>query len=88
MNVTATDLVRSLVSTVCPACGDQKRIRNSICRACWDQLPRKAQARLYDQLGEGYEEAIENAFKLLERQRFQLPEPEPPAAPLFTTTKE
>lgn len=60
-----SDALRSLFSTLCPACGKSKVARQTLCRADFMKLPAGQRKHLYDGTGEGYEEAIEAAFKSL-----------------------
>lgn len=75
MNATRPELLASLRSTTCPACGDAKKAKQTLCLTCYRACKRGTQQRLYDLMGEGYEEAVQQAFKDLDRHRFQLPDP-------------
>lgn len=55
-------LVKSLLSDVCPACGGPKKPRHSMCGRDYRRLPSNLKAALYDRLGDGYEEAMDEAF--------------------------
>jgi len=48
------------------ACGKTKRAGYAFCWYCYQDLPPNLQARLYDRIGRGYEEAYDEAFKELE----------------------
>jgi hypothetical protein len=61
----STELVRSLVSTLCPACKRAKKTRQTFCTGCYMSLGRGMRNALYDRVGEGYEQAYKAAFILL-----------------------
>lgn len=46
-------------------CGRWKKPGNSLCAGCWHRLPVHMQADLYARLGDGYEEAYDQAVKYL-----------------------
>lgn len=46
-------------------CGRQKKSRMSFCYSCYKSLPVNIQKRLYYPLGNGYEEAYEEAVQWL-----------------------
>lgn len=58
-------LIRSLRSTICPACPSKKRANESLCGACYRELPQSKRRALYKRLFEGYEAAIVDAFDSL-----------------------
>lgn len=58
-------LVSSIRSRHCPACTAQKQVNKSVCSGCWAKLTSDAQRALYNRIGDGYEEAFENAMKSL-----------------------
>lgn len=62
MNLDARDLVRSLRSTVCPACGGAKSSGMTLCQSDYYRLPAHARKRLYRRVGEGYESAFHAAM--------------------------
>lgn len=68
------DLVRSLRSTVCPACGGPKQPRQTFCRQDYFALSKHRRQSLYDPLGSGYAEAVVAAMGLLGRDEFKMPE--------------
>ncbi len=57
--------IESLRSRLCPACGGSKKPRQTLCYGCYKKLPQGRKDALYDYVGEGYEEAVEAAFKSL-----------------------
>ena len=69
----AIDLIRSLRSQVCPVCGYFKKSGISMCHFDYKRLSKSRQLALYDRIGEGYEEAIAEAFKALDAPHFILP---------------
>lgn len=79
MNVTPRQLTESLRSTVCPACGDGKKAKQTLCRGCYFACSAKVRKALYNPLGDGYESAVARAFEELDRGTFQMPEWVPPA---------
>lgn len=70
---TTSDLVRSLLSCTCPACGFPKTGRKTLCKSCYFALPQPMRNALYQGVRDGYEEAV---FAALER----LGMPAPPRA--------
>ncbi len=59
-----TILIRELLSKQC-RCGEPKRPMRTFCLACFRALPRELQIRLYNRIGEGYEEACAEAVEIL-----------------------
>lgn len=55
----------ALLSNECH-CGETKRGNYSLCYGCYSKLPRDLRLRLYRRMGEGYEEAYDEAVKFLE----------------------
>lgn len=80
MNATEHELLASLKSGTCPACGDAKKLRQTLCLNCYRGCKRATQKSLYSRLGQGYAEAVEQAFADLDRHVFRLPEPEEAAS--------
>jgi hypothetical protein len=72
MTITHPQLITSLRSEICPACGDLKKRRQTLCRPCYRRLPPKLRADLYDPLGGGYEEAVTAAMAALRATEFKL----------------
>lgn len=56
--------IRELKSEQC-LCERPKKAGKSFCYRCFSALPRDLQQPLYDQIGNGYEEAFEAAHKYL-----------------------
>lgn len=56
--------IKEFKSNEC-ACGETKRPRSSFCHACFKALPSTYQHALYQKMGDGYEEAYENAIQWL-----------------------
>lgn len=75
MTVTTKDLLRSLASTVCPACGGKKNASMTLCSRDYHRLPATTAVALYRRVGAGYEEAIAEAFRYLRAGDFILPPP-------------
>jgi hypothetical protein len=65
------EILESLGSTVCGACGKSKRPKMSHCRACYYALPPKMRSALYQGFGDGYEEAYEQSLDFLSAARAQ-----------------
>lgn len=53
----------------CPGCEGRKRAGLSVCGECWGMLPRRIQKDLYNLIGNGYEESIDEALKLIAERR-------------------
>jgi hypothetical protein len=47
-------------------CGKTKGSGKSFCYGCWRRLPDDIQKRLYQRIGQGYEDAYEDAVKHLD----------------------
>lgn len=71
--LTPVNLVRSLRSCVCPACGGPKGRRKTFCLDCFNQLSPDNQRQLYQGLEQGYETAVLRALRVLGVTRFILP---------------
>lgn len=71
---TTQDLVRSLMSDVCPTCGGVKRPRNTLCGGCYRKLPEDLKRNLYRRVGHGYEEAVAASLRALGVMEFTLSE--------------
>ena len=65
MKYQVSDLIESLRSHRCPACGRGKRPKQTLCGHDYASLPRVAKQALYQTLGRGYEHAFSNAMNLL-----------------------
>jgi hypothetical protein len=61
-------LVRELRGEVC-RCGERKTPMQTFCKGCYFALPRLLRQRLYDRVGEGYEEAYQAAAGWLDAKR-------------------
>lgn len=57
--------LEALFSTEC-VCGGAKKSGRSVCYQCWSRLSENMQNRLYLPMGDGYEEAYEEAVDFLE----------------------
>lgn len=71
--LTDRELVTSLSSDVCPACGATKVAGQTLCRREYRKLARDEQLALYDRLGNGYREAVLAAMATLGKTEFLLP---------------
>lgn len=80
MELPATrDLVASLASKTCPACGGAKNPRHTFCSRDYYVLPPDLRTRLYNRVGDGYAEAVSAALVRLGRREFIRP-PAPPTS--------
>lgn len=61
----SAELVKSLVSEVCPACDKTKKERQTFCSRCYYKLSGAQRKALYRLIGEGYEHAFDDAMKTL-----------------------
>jgi uncharacterized paraquat-inducible protein A len=66
------EILRSLQSTKCEACGSSKKAMKSHCSRCYFKLPKRLQRNLYLGFGVGYEEAFEISLTFL---ALTLPDP-------------
>jgi hypothetical protein len=60
-----SQIIASLRSVLCPGCGKAKKSRQLFCYVCFMALPAGRRSALYKLVGEGYEEAVEEALKSL-----------------------
>jgi hypothetical protein len=56
--------LREFISEECQ-CGKYKKSQMSFCYPCYKSLPRDLQRNLYNRLGNGYEEAYDEALTYL-----------------------
>jgi hypothetical protein len=63
-------LVAQLASTEC-MCGDPKDPRRTFCRRCYYRLPPRMRSALYQNLSEGYEQAVDEAEAFLRGRMLQ-----------------
>ena len=61
---TLVELVKELGGATCQ-CGKLKTSRQTFCRRCYFQLSGVIRARLYELVGQGYEEAYASAMEIL-----------------------
>jgi len=59
--------IQSLASNEC-LCGRPKKPRNTFCYQCYQALPAEMQKALYLRLGDGYEEAVDEACQHLQQE--------------------
>jgi hypothetical protein len=59
------EILESLGSTTCGACGGPKQPRMSHCSTCYYALPQYMRKALYQRFGEGYEQAYEESLVYL-----------------------
>src|SRR4051812_40059723 len=82
-NLTDRDLVHSLASKVCPACGGKKSVVHTFCRVDYYRLSRDEQNALYNRVGHGYREAVLAALQHFKKTEATLPDPEPKPDPVL-----
>lgn len=85
--LTCLNLVRSLKSTRCPACGQTKGGAKTFCYACFAKLAPDQQRALYQRLDDGYETALLRALRVLGARQFILPDA-PPGGPWGSAERE
>ncbi len=59
------ECIRSLNSTLCPACGARKQRSRTLCSPCYHGLPQALRRALWDRVGDGYEQAVASALRHL-----------------------
>lgn len=64
----------SLRSVKCPACGGVKKVGQTLCLRDYRSLPAPLRTALYARLGNGYREAVLEAFQFLDVTTFQVDE--------------
>jgi hypothetical protein len=80
---TQRDLIASLGSTCCPACGRAKKRAMSFCSNCYYSLSSTLRKRLYARIGSGYEGAFASALEVLGKSFIAAPAEHPrPAGPI------
>jgi hypothetical protein len=67
------DLVKSLQSVVCPACGGKKKRGHTFCGRDYFRLTHDMREALYNRLGHGYAEAVADAMEHLGAVDFSIP---------------
>lgn len=73
--ISANQAVEELGGTKCHGCDGTKTRAMSHCRRCYFNLSKALRTRLYNRVGQGYEEAYTESLALL-RERNKLPERE------------
>jgi predicted amidophosphoribosyltransferase len=68
--ITRRELLDSLRGVVCPACGRRKGDGKTLCGGCYAPLTPAVKRDLYKRFGEGYEEAVQAAWAILNPERF------------------
>jgi DnaJ-class molecular chaperone len=63
--ITTEQMVESLYSRTCPACGGRKGEQKTFCFECYERLRREKQSALYRRVGAGYESAVRDAMTAL-----------------------
>jgi len=74
---TKLEILRSLDSVVCPACGLVKKRRHTLCKDCFALLPRRTQCQLYEPMGPVYFDAVSEAMLNLGKAQFWITTPVP-----------
>lgn len=67
------ELLESFRSTICPMCGQTKRVKQSMCSGCYAKLPADLKSGCYKHFRGGYEDAIEHSAAFLEVEALHLP---------------
>jgi hypothetical protein len=70
-DITTKDLVTSLRSTCCPACGEWKKVGNAFCYSHYKSLDSSLKRRIYNRIGHGYERAFMDAMNHLGATEFR-----------------
>jgi hypothetical protein len=70
----SAELIRSLRSTICPLCGGEKVVRQTLCKTHYYALPVAMRKALYAMLGSGYRESVIEAIRFLGKTEFILPD--------------
>jgi hypothetical protein len=68
-------LIRSLRSATCPACGGKKKAGKSLCPTDYYALNPDQRKALYQRIGRGYEAALTEALEYLGVETFHQPPP-------------
>ena len=63
--VSRLDCTNILKSETC-RCGGSKAMNRAFCFHCWNRLPRNIRHRLYNRIGQGFEQAIVEAWAVLD----------------------
>lgn len=59
---TTRQLIKSLKSELCPVCAGKKKPRHTLCGKCYFKMPAELRNATYAPVGEGYAEAVQDAF--------------------------
>lgn len=68
--VDTAELILSLNSGLCPACGGQKERHHSLCSGCYFRVPNDKRHALYRRIGRGYEAAFAAAMSEMKAEQF------------------
>jgi hypothetical protein len=60
--------IEVLKSNECPSCDSYKSPKKAFCWKCWNRLPAHLQRQLYQQIGCGFEEALDESVLYLASQ--------------------
>lgn len=66
---TDAQIFESFSSCLCPACGNWKKARETVCRKCFGDLPYGLKNNLYLRFGNGYEAAFRRAMECLNQRK-------------------
>lgn len=72
-SLTDRHLIDSLRGGRCPACAGPKLRSHTLCIGDYKRLPPHMKRALYNRLGDGYREAVWEAFAFLKQEKFFLP---------------
>lgn len=67
------ELLESLGSTICPACGNEKNRKQTLCYKDYSRLTKEEKQNLYNLVRGGYKEAVVAAFVHLKKTEFIMP---------------
>ncbi|HEX8342369.1 MAG TPA: hypothetical protein VF624_15810 [Tepidisphaeraceae bacterium] len=88
MTIPQRDLVTSLHSCVCPACGGPKRQRHTFCGRDYFRLPEAMRLQLYHRVGSRYEQLVGAAMDKLGASTFRLSAAVPKPVTCATTQSD
>lgn len=69
-DITKRQMIDSLYSRTCPACGDRKGEQKTFCYSCYGSLPARLKSSLYARVGSGYEPAVIQSMQALKADKF------------------
>lgn len=70
--MTDHEILDSLASDKCAACGNRKRRKQSHCSRCYFKLPPEMRQALYNRFDSGYQEAFRASMEFLQPKEEQI----------------